>query len=375
LFASTVYADVFRDDFTDGLNLPWLFIDDLGDSPPEFTNVSFNDADQNLKFIGSATDYDESMDLSVSTTGYVGLGNPDYFFENDVYVSATFSPLENLTLGFEESELGNNDVYVVARGEGLTGYIFALDAYHGEADLVRVDDGAIVALGDEAVLRDLKDVDQDGTYTLRLSAVGNVLTGQVFDESMALLGEVSIEEDTYSSGWAGLGAAINDGGDEFLRTLIATSFDDFLASDTLDIDVEPPTIDELSEAIRNGSTDARFDIDDNGTVDPDDRGAWVTVLNNTYFGDSNLDGEFNSSDFVVVFTAGEYEDGIAGNSLWSEGDWDGDGDFSSSDFVLAFTGRGYEVGPRAPQAVPEPNSICLVLLGFIAVMRTRATKP
>ena len=50
--------------------------------------------------------------------------------------------------------------------------------------------------------------------------------------------------------------------------------------------------------------------------------------------DSNLDGEFNSSDFVTVFKAGEYEDGIEMNSGWAEGDWNGDGDFSSRDLVF-----------------------------------------
>jgi hypothetical protein len=39
------------------------------------------------------------MDLSLGTTGYVGLGNSGYVFENDVYVTATFSPLENMTFG------------------------------------------------------------------------------------------------------------------------------------------------------------------------------------------------------------------------------------------------------------------------------------
>ncbi|MCA9196978.1 MAG: hypothetical protein KDA87_05540, partial [Planctomycetales bacterium] len=80
-------------------------------------------------------------------------------------------------------------------------------------------------------------------------------------------------------------------------------------------------------------------------------------LHNTYFGDANLDGEFNSQDLVRIFTAGEYEDDIAGNSLWLEGDWNGDGDFTSSDLVLAFQDGGYELGPKPQQTqfVPEPT--------------------
>jgi hypothetical protein len=51
-------------------------------------------------------------------------------------------------------------------------------------------------------------------------------------------------------------------------------------------------------------------------------------------GDSNLDGIVNSSDLVLVFQAGEYEDLIVSNSTFEEGDWNGDGDFTTSDLVL-----------------------------------------
>ena len=59
-------------------------------------------------------------------------------------------------------------------------------------------------------------------------------------------------------------------------------------------------------------------------------------------GDANGDGRFNSTDLVLVFQAGEYEDGIAQNSTYAEGDWNGDGDFDTSDLILAFQ-AGYYV--------------------------------
>ena len=363
---ATIGALVIQDDFTGGRDERWSFIDDLANIPAEFTIVEDNDADQDLKLIGSAAEFESNFDFSLSTTGYFGLDNDDYHFSNEVHVTATFSPLENITIG-GEVDLGNNDVYVVARGDGLSGYIFALDAYHAEADLVRVDEGTVVGLGETAILRDLPNVTQEGTYTLQISAIDNILTGRLFDEAMELLGEVTVEEDTYESGWAGAGAAINDGGDDTLKTLIATSIDDFIASDTTEINVEPVTIDELTAAINEGSTDSRFDIDENGSVDATDRTAWVVNVANSYFGDANLDGEFNSSDFVVVFTAGEYEDEIVGNSLWGEGDWNGDGDFNSGDFVLAFTDGGYEIGPRNSQNVPEPASLITLVIAFFIV--------
>ena len=89
-------------------------------------------------------------------------------------------------------------------------------------------------------------------------------------------------------------------------------------------------------------------------LDESDHAAWVHSIANTFFGDANLDGEFNSRDLVTVFEAGEYEDNIAGNSGWAEGDWNGDGDFSTSDLVAAFEDGGYEKGPRAlGRPVPE----------------------
>jgi T5SS/PEP-CTERM-associated repeat protein len=123
----------------------------------------------------------------------------------------------------------------------------------------------------------------------------------------------------------------------------------------------------LSAGIRGGSSDPAYDLNGDGSVNSDDRTFWVSDLKNTYMGDSNLDGEFNSSDFVFVFQAGQYEDGVAGNSAWETGDWNGDTEFDSSDFVTAFQAGGFEQGPRAAvSAVPEPTS--LTLLGMTSLM-------
>ena len=67
----------------------------------------------------------------------------------------------------------------------------------------------------------------------------------------------------------------------------------------------------------------------------------LEFLNEMPLGDANRDGIFNSSDLVLVLAAGEYEDGIAGNSTWEEGDWDGDGDFTSNDLVAALQAGSY----------------------------------
>ncbi|MCA9212762.1 MAG: PEP-CTERM sorting domain-containing protein [Planctomycetales bacterium] len=123
-----------------------------------------------------------------------------------------------------------------------------------------------------------------------------------------------------------------------------------------------------------GGNDATFDLNGDGSVNYEDRRMWVEDLTNTFIGDANFDGQFNSSDFVAVFGAAKYEKGEA--ATWSEGDWNGDGVFSSSDFVAAFGGGGYETGPRdgGLQTVPEPSSIVLILFGLCGLARIARRK-
>jgi hypothetical protein len=131
-------------------------------------------------------------------------------------------------------------------------------------------------------------------------------------------------------------------------------------------------IDLLSTEARKGTNSASFDLNNDKLVNNGDREVWVNSLRKTYFGDSNLDGQFNSTDFVSVFQSGQYEDATAGNSTWATGDWNGDAEFSSSDFVTAFQAGGYEAGPRAAvSAVPEPATGVLMLLGALPLMRRR----
>ncbi|MCA9215829.1 MAG: CotH kinase family protein [Planctomycetales bacterium] len=58
-------------------------------------------------------------------------------------------------------------------------------------------------------------------------------------------------------------------------------------------------------------------------------------------GDANLDGQFDSTDIMLVFQSGEYEDSIGKNSTWQTGDWSGDGEFTTVDLVLAFQAGNY----------------------------------
>ena len=92
-------------------------------------------------------------------------------------------------------------------------------------------------------------------------------------------------------------------------------------------------------------------------------------------GDSDLNGLFNSADFVLAFQAGKYEV-VRANATWVQGDWDGDKFFTSADFVAAFADGGYEAGPRpaAISAVPEPHALTLLCIG-VGMLLVRRSCP
>ncbi|MCA9213596.1 MAG: lamin tail domain-containing protein [Planctomycetales bacterium] len=138
-----------------------------------------------------------------------------------------------------------------------------------------------------------------------------------------------------------------------------------------DGDLDVDDIDALSAEVRAGTNTESFDLNNDAVVSGLDRVVWVEELKNTFFGDSNLDGEFNSTDFVSVFTSGLYESETKGTATWGTGDWNGDGNFDSSDFVTAFQSQAYEKGPRQANAVPEPSAVVSLLVGIGALIGAR----
>jgi outer membrane protein assembly factor BamB len=133
---------------------------------------------------------------------------------------------------------------------------------------------------------------------------------------------------------------------------------DFNLNGELDVN----DLDLLTLAVFNGSTNLAFDLDGNGVLGQGDRKVWVNDLKNTFFGDANLDGQFNTGDLIHVLIPGLYEDNIPNNATWATGDWDGDLDFGTGDLIIALQDGGYEQGPRAAvAAVPEPNSMILAI--------------
>ena len=210
-------------------------------------------------------------------------------------------------------------------------------------------------------------------------AQGNLLVDWLFDGTITVEGAFDLD---LGGGTDGNQATIfaNDvedsrGGDPFsVPTQVTYSilgdfdFDDQLTDEDVDL---------LSAMIRNNNHDLIFDLNMDGKTDRNDHARWVHDIKQTWFGDQNLDGEFNSGDLVGVFEAGHYEDGIPANSGWSDGDWNGDGEFDTSDLVAAFSDGGYELGPRpAMNAIPEPSGLVMMMtaLALLTVSSTRRAR-
>ena len=140
----------------------------------------------------------------------------------------------------------------------------------------------------------------------------------------------------------------------------------------LDELVDVMDVELLGRSIREKKHDLRFDLTDDQLVNLDDLTTWVHALKNTWFGDANLDGEFNTSDLIEVFQAGKFETSEA--ATWNAGDWDADGQFGTGDLIAAFQDGGFEMGQRVQRVaiVPEPSSLLLLLCSsFLGLARIR----
>ena len=154
--------------------------------------------------------------------------------------------------------------------------------------------------------------------------------------------------------------------DQIVDRVVPGDFDDDGQLSAADIDLM--TLASLADQYQ-----ARFDLNRDGSIDEFDRTIWIEDLRNSFYGDSNLDGQFNSQDLIVVFKSAEYEDGVELNSTWASGDWNGDLEFSTSDFVVALQTGAYEAGPRGEldvrsvAVIPEPGSASLLCAALLAI--------
>ena len=137
--------------------------------------------------------------------------------------------------------------------------------------------------------------------------------------------------------------------------------------DVIDLDLH------ASQGIAKQNLD--YDTNGDGFVNTTDRVVWTNFLKNTWMGDADLSGEFDSSDLVTVFAFAKYETGAL--ATWRQGDWNGDMRFGSGDLVEAFGNAGYDKGPRPggpnalTAAVPEPSTFVLLLMSGLVLLRRK----
>lgn len=121
-------------------------------------------------------------------------------------------------------------------------------------------------------------------------------------------------------------------------------------------------IDQLSAALRANSSDERFDLDTNGSVNEDDLSHMIANIFGTRLGDANLNGTVDFPDFLALSA----DFGNSGG--WAEGDFDGNGQVEFPDF-LALSGNFGKTSEDIA-SVPEPSSISLIVFGLVSLALT-----
>lgn len=136
--------------------------------------------------------------------------------------------------------------------------------------------------------------------------------------------------------------------------------------------IEAADADYLTDKILAQEETSYCDVNSDGVLNEADHRYWVKEIATTYLGDADFNRLFNTADLVLVLQAGEYEDAIAANSTWVEGDWNGDFEFDTADLVAALEDGGYELTvPPALAPVPEPSTWLAGLLSGLILMRFR----
>jgi MYXO-CTERM domain-containing protein len=209
------------------------------------------------------------------------------------------------------------------------------------------------------------DVDENGTY---IDDIGMAIQYAVTEED---INQVQAFEISTREHYGVIDALLFSTSNELLFEYTQEQMAEFFVNvtDPLQGDFDSDgqlgaaDVNDLTVQVAGGANPAAYDLNADTLVDSGDIGVWVKDLYNSWIGDANLDGEFNSGDLVDVLATGTYEVDVDSN--WSSGDFDGDGRTNSGDLVAALADGGYEAGPReGAAAVPEPASGLLGLMAF-----------
>lgn len=318
-FAAAPASADWTEDFSGGTtHNPWVIYDDTGTRPPDATAVSTSA--NNLQLIGNPQLAQQQI-FDLFVVAVVGLNDPLYSFDEVTVRSTVFAPVGRSFAG--QTTQGNNDTFVIARTQpgGTSGYVLALDFQSGEVDLVRSDNANITQLNASG---NVPGFLATKSYVLELKAEGTQLTGCVLDGGAPVV-TVTTTDAAFTSGWSGVGGAINDNGNIGGpggpgRTPVTAGFDN--VSSTLI--THPPNV----------------DLTQDGRVDRAD-----LALFTSYYG-------------------------TPANATELSGDFTGDGRVGLHDMILL---RDAMSAP-SPTAVPEPSTILVALVAAAGVLLWRRSR-
>ena len=130
-----------------------------------------------------------------------------------------------------------------------------------------------------------------------------------------------------------------------------------LLADTGDLNgdgvLDEKDIDELSAAVRESRGDSKYDTNGDTLLNDEDRAYWVETLQQTSFGDADLDGDVEASTDGAALLSHLGQSDLG----WTDGDFDGDGrGTASGDGALLLENLGAGAGDTA-SSVPEPTTL------------------
>ena len=299
--AATVLYDDFEDgSATDGIPVAWL--------ESEMFSGTFD---------ASSGDYFLAPSERAIVATAPGFNVPDVSIRSQFRILTPSAPGGGVEL-LARVDLANVDAYLGGLNEAGTAYI----APSGTAlDLVSIN-------------TNLHPLDED--IVMQFDVFGDLLSLWAWpaDEPMPPEPLITATDSRFLTGEVGIAyyslQASNDLGNAIFRFVQVAdkhipARPILLGDFNNDAILDASDVDALTAQIRSTSTDTYYDVNADDQVTLDDLDWWVHELKNTWFGDADLSGAFDSADFVQVFQAGKYETGLAAG--WADGDWSGDGSF------------------------------------------------
>jgi hypothetical protein len=320
---------------------------------------------------------DEFLDLDEGVNAFTN-DSVELFINSDI-VPDDFNPdtvgLNNNAEGWQmvADPAGEGDIELNNRTSATTVFLIPADPASPPAEEevatagLTTDTGWVVEWQIPLITLDTESDDAD---TITPAKTGDVMLFNAVINDNDVLGAAG--QDTHAMLWV-----VEDdprspyGGGEniwmvpLMLTESAGVVGDFDSSGALD----GPDIDDLTGQSASGTNNATYDLNADSLVNEADVQFWVKDLFNSWIGDANLNGEFNSSDLVAVLASGTYEADV--DSVWTTGDFNGDGRTNSSDLVAALADGGYELGPRATAAVPEPATVVSLSAALMLMLLRR----